>query len=140
LEYRPGATSKFSTRTNSGEVVCRYPSAGGDTTADWALPSDKLWKPKVQAAWNGEAPLTIPYKYMFSRLRDKYEVLEEQIDDKAQLLAEIMKIDEWSPHNQLLSVISNHHLSLLSLGTSQDVAHDLFYSHYFLDPLSPLLY
>jgi len=64
----------------------------------------------VQAAWNGEAPLTIPYKYMFSRLRDKYEVLEEQIDDKAQLLAEIMKIDEWSPHNQLLSVILNLHI------------------------------
>jgi len=79
----------------------------------------------VQAAWNGEAPLTIPYKYMFSRLRDKYEVLEEQIDDKAQLLAEIMKIDEWSPHNQLLSVILNH-LSLLFIDTRQDVAHDLF--------------
>nr|CAG4636258.1 EOG090X07VJ [Eubosmina coregoni]SVE69858.1 EOG090X07VJ [Eubosmina coregoni] len=56
---------------------------------------------------NGCSLLPLVQQYMFSRLRDKYEVLEEQIDDKAQLLAEIMKIDEWSPHNQLLSETFN---------------------------------
>ena len=103
---RPGTTTKFSSRTNAGEVVAKYPA--GDVAIDWNDAPDgnnKSWQPKVQTAhWSSEPALTLQKKFMFSRLRDKYEILEDQINDIGQVLAQQLQIDEWAPNNSLQSV------------------------------------
>lgn len=103
---RPGTTSKFSSRTNAGEVVAKYPS--GDVAIDWDATSDgsnKSWQPRVQPAhWNSEPALTTQKKYMFSRLRDKYEILEDQVLELGAVLAKQLKVEDWTPNNTLQSV------------------------------------
>lgn len=90
-------------------MVARYPvSAGGDVAIDWNAGDaggSRSWQPRVQPAhWNGQSSLSSQVKYMFSRLRDKYEILEEQILDVGDALAKQLKIDEWAPNNKLQSV------------------------------------
>lgn len=99
---RPGTTSKFSTRNNAGEVVAKYPV--GDVTIDW-IRSNEQWEPKIQLHGTPESKLTSKYNYMFSRLRDKYDVLEEQITNMSTLLATKLQIDGFESNSKLNSVV-----------------------------------
>ena len=101
---RPGTQSnKFSARSNAGEIVIRWPS-NDDTNVDWARKADATWQPTVQSYCNQSALLG-EYKYMFSRLRDKHEILEEHIHHLSDSMADMLKIDEWHANNQLQSVM-----------------------------------
>ena len=42
---------------------------------------------------------------MFSRLRDKHELLNEHIHQLGDIMADALKIEEWNPNNELQSVI-----------------------------------
>nr|CAG4646337.1 EOG090X07VJ [Macrothrix elegans] len=99
LGQTPGTVNKFSTRTNAGEVVVKYPTNNTDVIT-WSR-SDETWKPNVRLY--GAATLTSESKYMFSRLRDKYEILEDQIDSFTKALAEKFSIEEFSRNNKVQS-------------------------------------
>nr|CAG4641779.1 EOG090X07VJ [Eurycercus lamellatus] len=83
--------------------MVKYPN--GDVAIDWGTnETNKTWQPTVQAAhWTGQKALTSQVKYMFSRLRDKYNVLEDQILDIGNIIADELKIEEWQPNNKLQS-------------------------------------
>lgn len=99
---RPGTTSKFSTRNNAGEVVAKYPA--GEVTIDWTRSNEK-WEPKIQLHGTPESKLTSKYNYMFSRLRDKYDVLEELMNNMGALIAEKNQIQDFMSNNDLNSVV-----------------------------------
>lgn len=86
--------------------MVKYVAGTDATSIDWNVSTDS-WKPRIQVAhWSGvgEASLTTQTKYMFSRLRDKYEILEYQLGDTEDILSKQLKIDEWAPNNKLQSV------------------------------------
>lgn len=103
-KYRPGA-SKFSTRNNAGEIVAKYPTTTGEQlTIDWT--NNEKWEPKIQLhGTTAETKLTSKYNYMFSRLRDKYDVLEEQINNMGILISEKFKIDDFESNNAINTVV-----------------------------------
>lgn len=97
----PGTSSKFSTRSNSGEIVAKYPT--GDTTVlDWTRSNEK-WEPNIQLHGTAESKLTTKYNYMFSRLTDKFDVLEEQINYMGDLMKEKLGIEEFESSHILKS-------------------------------------
>nr|CAG4649419.1 EOG090X07VJ [Scapholeberis mucronata]SVE93677.1 EOG090X07VJ [Scapholeberis mucronata] len=93
---RPGTSSKFSARNNAGEVVAKYPV--NDMPIDFKR-SNENWIPKIQLHGIADSKLTSKYNYMFSRLRDKYDVLEDQINSMESLLCSKLKIEEFEPNN-----------------------------------------
>jgi len=96
----PGSqTNKFSTRTNAGEVVAKFPNKESNGI-EWtgSLP----WQPSVQS-FCPQSSLNGEYKYMFSRLRDKHELLNEHIHQLGDIMADTLKIEEWNPNNELQS-------------------------------------
>lgn len=99
---RPGTSSKFSTRTNAGEVVVKYPA--DDAVINWTRSNEK-WKPSIQLHGTAETKLTTKYNYMFSRLKDKFDVLEEQVNDLGDLMKKKLGLDEFEPNNILKSVV-----------------------------------
>nr|SVE74242.1 EOG090X07VJ [Daphnia barbata] len=96
----PGTSSKFSTRNNAGEVVVKYPA--GDTSINWTR-SDEKWGPNIQLHGTAETKLTAKYNYMFSRLRDKFDILEEQINDLGDKVKDKLAIEDFEPNNKLKS-------------------------------------
>nr|SVE88064.1 EOG090X07VJ [Daphnia similis] len=96
----PGTSSKFSSRNNAGEVVVKYPA--DDAAINWTR-SNESWEPDIQLQGTAETKLTTKYNYMFSRLRDKFEVLEEQINDLGDLMKNKLGIDDFEPNCVLKS-------------------------------------
>ncbi|XP_032790219.2 LOW QUALITY PROTEIN: DNA polymerase alpha subunit B [Daphnia magna] len=96
----PGTSSKFSTRNNAGEVVVKYPA--DDAVINWTR-SNETWEPDIQLHGTAETKLTTKYNYMFSRLRDKFDVLEEQINDLGDLVKRKLGIDDFDPNSVLKS-------------------------------------
>nr|SVE75184.1 EOG090X07VJ [Daphnia dolichocephala] len=96
----PGTCSKFSTRNNAGEVVVKYPA--DDTSINWTR-SDEKWGPTIQLHGIAETKLTTKYNYMFNRLKDKFDILEEQINDLGDRMKEKLAIEEFEPNNKLKS-------------------------------------
>ena len=110
-KIRPGTQrNKFATRTNAGEVVCKFSTKKEDVdVVEWASRGrgdrqGSLWQPTVQP-FCSQSLLNTEYKYMFSRLRDKHEILDEHIHQLGDIMADALKIDEWNANNQLQSVI-----------------------------------
>lgn len=105
---RPGTSSKFSTRSNSGEIVAKFDSSKyptGDTTVlDWTRSNEK-WEPNIQLHGTAESRLTTKYNYMFSRLTDKFDVLEEQINYMGDLMRVKLGIEEFESSHILKSVV-----------------------------------
>ncbi|KZS07965.1 DNA polymerase alpha subunit B [Daphnia magna] len=101
----PGTSSKFSTRNNAGEVVVKYPA--DDAVINWTR-SNETWEPDIQLHGTAETKLTTKYNYMFSRLRDKFDVLEEQINDLGDLVKRKLGIDDFDPNSVLKSVETFH--------------------------------
>lgn len=98
---RPGTSSKFSTRNNSGEIVAKYPA---DAVLDWTRTNER-WQPKIQLHGTAETKLTTKYNYMFSRMRDKFDILEEQINVIGDLIKGKLGIEEFESNNVLKSVV-----------------------------------
>nr|SVE75814.1 EOG090X07VJ [Daphnia hispanica] len=96
----PGTASKFSTRNNAGEVVVKYPADDG--VINWTRSNEK-WEPNIQVHGTAETKLTAKYNYMFSRLKDKFDVLEEQINDLGDLMKRKLAVDDFEPNNILKS-------------------------------------
>jgi len=100
--------NKFATRTNAGEVVCKFSTKKEDVdVVEWASRGrgdrqGSLWQPTVQP-FCSQSLLNTEYKYMFSRLRDKHEILDEHIHQLGDIMADALKIDEWNANNQLQS-------------------------------------
>ncbi|XP_046645326.1 DNA polymerase alpha subunit B-like [Daphnia pulicaria] len=95
----PGTSSKFSTRNNSGEIVAKYPA---DAVLDWTRTNER-WQPKIQLHGTAETKLTTKYNYMFSRMRDKFDILEEQINVIGDLIKGKLGIEEFESNNILKS-------------------------------------
>nr|SVE86183.1 EOG090X07VJ [Daphnia similis]SVE86811.1 EOG090X07VJ [Daphnia similis] len=100
ITQMPGTSSKFSSRNNAGEVVVKYPA--DDAAINWTR-SNESWEPDIQLQGTAETKLTTKYNYMFSRLRDKFEVLEEQINDLGDLMKNKLGIDDFEPNCVLKS-------------------------------------
>ena len=99
--FRPGSqTNKFATRTNSGEVVARFPNKES-SGIEWTR--SLSWQPSV-TSFCPQSTLNTEYKYMFSRLRDKNELLDDHIHQLGDIMADALKIEEWNPNNELQSV------------------------------------
>ncbi|XP_068227234.1 DNA polymerase alpha subunit B isoform X2 [Palaemon carinicauda] len=85
-------SQKYSSRTNAGGVVASY---GNVSEASWTASNN--FKPQVELmAMTGETPLTESYKYMFEKLRDAAEVLNDTITLLGDEIKEILKVEEYS--------------------------------------------
>lgn len=102
FQSRPGTCTKFSTRSNAGEIVIKYPA--DEASLDWSR-SNERWEPKILIHGTAETKLTTKYNYMFSRLRDKYDVIEEQINSTGALLTEKLRIEAFASNNKPNSVV-----------------------------------
>ena len=93
------STSKFATRTNSGEVVAKYPP--NETTAvEWQRTATLNAAVRLDPAGGDGAPLLkCDSKYMFGRLRDKHAILEKHIDEMGDRLAQQLKGVEWTANH-----------------------------------------
>nr|CAG4647137.1 EOG090X07VJ [Megafenestra aurita]SVE92449.1 EOG090X07VJ [Megafenestra aurita] len=104
IKSEPLRTRPFNFSDHSHEMLCevvaKYPV--GDVTIDW-IRSNEQWEPKIQLHGTPESKLTSKYNYMFSRLRDKYDVLEEQITNMSTLLATKLQIDGFESNSKLNS-------------------------------------
>ncbi|KAK7019690.1 DNA polymerase alpha subunit B, partial [Halocaridina rubra] len=83
---------KYSSRTNAGGVVASH---GNAANASWV--ADKGLVPQVKImAMNGETPLTKSYKYMFEKLRDVAEILDDNIMSLGEVMKEQLHVEEYS--------------------------------------------
>lgn len=97
--FRPGTAVKYNSRNNSGEVVAKYPNA--QAAINWKRSE---WRPQISLHGIGDTALTTQYKYMFNRLRDRYDIIEDRIHSLGKLMADKLKIDEYSPVHPLETV------------------------------------
>ncbi|XP_069942164.1 DNA polymerase alpha subunit B isoform X1 [Cherax quadricarinatus] len=93
---------KYSSRTNAGCIVATY---GDPSKASWKANPD--FTPKVKLlAMGGDKPLTKTYKYMFEKVRDAAEALDDSIDALAEQIKDSLGIEEFSH----LKVASNENI------------------------------
>lgn len=84
-------------------MVAKYPP--NETAFEWKR-SNERWIPKIQLHGTADTKLTSKYSYMFSRLRDKYDVLEEQINTMGDLIGGKLQIEEFESNNNPKSVVT----------------------------------
>ncbi|XP_071547117.1 DNA polymerase alpha subunit B isoform X2 [Panulirus ornatus] len=85
-------SQKYSSRTNAGIVVASYGDCG---KASWK--ANPGFTPQVKMmAMGSEEPMTQSYKYMFEKLRDAAETLDNAINDMADQLKEVLGVEEYS--------------------------------------------
>lgn len=85
-------SQKYSSRTNAGGVVASH---GDSAKATWTANKGFTLQVRVMAM-NGESPLTKPYKYMFEKLRDAAEVLDDTITNLGEEMKELLNTEEYS--------------------------------------------
>ncbi|KAK3864007.1 hypothetical protein Pcinc_030268 [Petrolisthes cinctipes] len=106
---------KYSSRTNSGTVVATY---GDVNNATWT--ADPTFTPEVKSlALGGEVPLTESYKYMFEKVRDAGEAL----DDAITVLADQMMALLGQEEETHLRVASNERVCAVGRVCCDSVGH-----------------
>ncbi|XP_066942609.1 DNA polymerase alpha subunit B isoform X2 [Macrobrachium rosenbergii] len=85
-------SQKYSSRTNAGGVVASY---GDVSKASWTSSKDFIPQLEIMAM-TGDTPLTESYKYMFDKLRDVAEVLNDTITLLGDEIKDTLKVEEYS--------------------------------------------